>query len=137
MDGGDWPAITPTSPPANWQPRNADGSWAETLIERFSCHHRWAWSGPHACLVGVRAAFCSGVLTSRTQFPACCLHPCDHCPPPACSFSAGFWARMGGMRLRGTAWADNAEALQFATTGQHVAPPGASYLDNTMCVQHS
>lgn len=53
-------------------------------------------------------------------------------PPIPCSFSAGFWARMGGMRLRGTAWADNAEAAQFATTGQHVASPGASYLEDTM-----
>lgn len=45
VDAGDWPAITPNSPPANWQPRAADGSWAETLIERFTCHHRCGGPG--------------------------------------------------------------------------------------------
>lgn len=46
VDAGDWPPISPSSPPANWQPRNADGSWAETLIQGLTCHHRYVcWHG--------------------------------------------------------------------------------------------
>lgn len=60
-----------------------------------------------------------------------CITNPSRCPPPRPrSFAAGFWARMGGMRLRDTAWADNAESVQFATTGDHVRSPGASYLEN-------
>lgn len=50
----------------------------------------------------------------------------------SCSFSSGFWARLGGMRLVDTAWADHAEAVQFATTGGHVGTPGGSTLENTL-----
>lgn len=45
VDGGDSPAISPNSPQANWQPRNADGSWAETRVEGLSCHHRCELQG--------------------------------------------------------------------------------------------
>lgn len=48
FDGGDSPAVSPSSPQANWVPRNPDGSQAVTRIEQFSCHHRWAacsWEG--------------------------------------------------------------------------------------------
>jgi hypothetical protein len=39
---------------------------------------------------------------------------------------------MGGMRFVGTAWADQPEAIQLATTGTHVTAPAASYLDSTL-----
>lgn len=42
VDAGDAPPVVPNSPPANWEPRRPDGSWAETRIEGFTCHHRWA-----------------------------------------------------------------------------------------------
>jgi hypothetical protein len=41
VDSGDEPPVTPNSSPANWEPRLADGSPAETLILNFTCHHRW------------------------------------------------------------------------------------------------
>lgn len=85
VDAGDSPPVDPNSPPANWQPKNPDGSWAETLISGFTCHHAW---------------------------------------------HSGFWSRMGGVRMKDTAWADSTEAVQFATTGQHVSPPGTSFLVN-------
>jgi hypothetical protein len=87
VDAGDSPVISPDSLPANWQPKNPDGTWAETLISGFTCHH---------------------------------------------AFSAGLWSRMGLMRLVDTRWADCPEALQFATSGDHVAVPGVSYLTNAL-----
>jgi hypothetical protein len=60
VDGGDSPTVTPNSPPANWQPKNPDGSWADTVISGFSCHHAfdngfWARMG-FMRLVGTRWA---------------------------------------------------------------------------------
>lgn len=89
VDAGDAPPVVPNSPPANWEPRRPDGSWAETRIEGFTCHH---------------------------------------------SFSAGVWARMGGMRFVRTAWADSPEAIQFAVTGTHVSPPGANVVEDVLLV---
>ena len=42
VDAGDSPVISPASSPANWQPKNADGSWAETVLSNFTCHHAFA-----------------------------------------------------------------------------------------------
>ncbi|KAL4443276.1 hypothetical protein ABPG75_011013 [Micractinium tetrahymenae] len=42
VDGGDSLPVVPNSAPANWQPRNADGSWAEMRIEGFTCHHSFS-----------------------------------------------------------------------------------------------
>lgn len=74
----------------------------------------------------------SGPCPSTIHFPPLCPPSTSRQLAHPRSFSAGFWARMGGVRLVGTRWADNAEALQLATTGQHVAPPGASYLEDTL-----
>lgn len=92
VDAGDSPPVSPNSPPANWQPRNPDGSWADTVVSNFTCHH---------------------------------------------AFSAGFWARMGFMRLVGTRWADMPEGVQMATTGTHVTTPGTNYLIDAMCAHRA
>lgn len=55
---------------------------------------------------------------------------CPRCPRR--SFSAGVWARMGGMRFVRTAWADSPEAIQFAVTGTHVSPPGANVVEDVL-----
>lgn len=52
--------------------------------------------------------------------------------PPRRSFSAGVWARMGGMRFVRTAWAESPEAMQFAVTGTHVNPPGANVVEDVL-----
>lgn len=40
VDGGDSPKVQPDSPPANWQPKNPNGSPATTQVADFTCHHR-------------------------------------------------------------------------------------------------
>ena len=42
VDAGDSPPVSPNSPPANWQPVNPDGTWADTVISSFTCHHAFS-----------------------------------------------------------------------------------------------
>ena len=49
FDAGDAPPVSPASPQANWMPTAADGSPAATLIERFSCHHRFVFLIARVC----------------------------------------------------------------------------------------
>ena len=124
VDGGDWPAITPSSPPANWEPRGADGTWVETRIERFTCHHRWGRAssqgeGGLAVDAAVRV-WPSGAEWEAHQGPrrtraapaaaAAPAHPpstsrhCAHRPPPANSHTRAASAPASGRGWAACAW---------------------------------
>jgi hypothetical protein len=116
VDGGDSPPVNPDSPPANWQPANPDGSWAETRVEGFTCHHAFVggfceWMGLPARGLGVGDP---GIGTRAFLLPAgCCWLLAAGCSVAGCgplaaalllvesrASAVGLWAQWRHVRAR-------------------------------------